>query len=659
MGSHPPSPAAPGGPSADAAPAWLARARPRVLAGIARVSASLLGAPVGLVTGGGAGAQRLLARGGEAEGTGAAAVAAALELCGRVVAEDRAVSRESASLPGAFLGAPVRVGGRAVGALAAFGPGAREWTGDDLVALCELADAAAAELDRARLEAENGRLASGFRKCETRYGLLTGTASVGVYLTDLDGRLTELNEAGAEALGRPLEEVIGRDFREFVAPEDRVGAFAAFQQRIREGNDTRELEMRVLRPTGERRLLLISTAMVVEDGVVTGMHGVARDVTEERAREMQFRRAERMASVAPLLSGVCHELNNPLTSIKSFAELLLLDERSPEDREALEIVQREAHRAAKIVTDLRSVARQRQETGTERSLLDLNEVVRHVLDAQSGELAALRVQVDLAAELPSVWAVRLHVEQVVLQLVANAEQAMREQSGPAELTVRTYAGGVGVVLQVEDSGPGIPADHLDRIFDPFWTTRRPGEGTGLGLSLVNGIVADHGGRIRVDSAPGQGSRFAVELPVAAETPVALGPAEADTGASRALRILVVDDEAAIRYSLTRYMERRGHRVDEAAEGGAALGMLDAAGCDAYDVIVADLRMPGLNGGELLGRLRERGGDLADRLIFITGDADSSDLQCGVDCAGLPMVQKPFELAEIAQVIEAQAGMMVR
>ncbi len=459
-------------------------------------------------------------------------------------------------------------------------------------------------------------------------------------------------------LGRPLEELLDTDFRDSVAPEDRAKATELFRKRLSGAGSPDEIELRVIRPTGERRLLYLCSAPAVENGAITGMHGVARDITEERAREMQLRRAERMASVAPLLTGVCHELNNPLTSIKSFAELLLLDERPPEDREALEIVQREAHRAAKIVSDLRLVARQRQETGTERGLVDLNQAVRQVLQAPGCSLSGIRLQEDLAPVLPPLWAVRLHVEQVILQLVLNAVQAMQDRPGPRDLTVRTYAGGIGAVLQVEDTGPGIHPDHLDRIFDPFWTTRGPGEGSGLGLSLVNGIVSDHGGRIGVDSTPGGGTRFAVELPIAVEPPMALGPAEGDTSATRALRVLVVDDEAAIRYSLTRYLERRGHRVEEASDGEAALERLADAGEDAFDAIVADLRMPGLGGGELLCRLRQRGGNLDDRLIFITGDTDGSDLDGEVDRAGVPVVQKPFELAEIAQIIEAQAGMSI-
>lgn len=664
MRSQSPIAVAPGAFSLEHGPEWLLHVCPSVLAGLARAAAGLLDAPLAVVAVGDAEAQSLLTADGPGAEPGDRTPAWVAHHCARVAAEDRPLTRDGAAgwSPDeeegrlrSFLGAPVRVEGRAVGALAVLAPGERDWTEQEVRDLTGLAEAVAAELARAQLQVQREELSARIRESETRYARLSQNAFMGIYFTDLDGRFTELNQVVAEMVGRPLEELVGADFRSIVAPEDLELAEQIFRQRISGQVGAGEFELRVVRPTGERRLLQVCATPVHGDEGILGTHGVARDVTDERTREMQFRRAERMASVAPLLSGVCHELNNPLTSIKSFAELLLLDERSPEDREALEIVQREAHRAAKIVTDLRLVARQSQESGEERGTMDLSEVVRQVLRSREGDLAGLEVHLDLSDHLPLLWGIRTHVVQVVTQLVTNAAHAMREGEGRRELAVRTYTGGIGLVLQVEDSGPGIPPDQLKRVFDPFWTTRRPGEGTGLGLSMVHGIVTDHGGRVWVDSTLGQGSRFVVEFPVAEQSMEVVSGCDAEGNSARPLRILVVDDEAAIRYSLTRYLERRGHAVQQAAEGAAALRLLDEPG-EEYDVIVADLRMPGLNGGELLRRLRERDAALEDRLIFITGDADSSDLRGGVDCAGVPVVQKPFELAEIALIIETQAGM---
>lgn len=665
MCSHPLIEPAPPDVDSIRSDAWPEHVRSDVLAGVVRVAASVIRAPLGVLTlGGGAEPRVLVQRGFDASAAHGWEIVEAESLCDRVVAENRpvmmpgvpALDLRIASPVGSrwALGVPVRVRDRAAGALVVLGDGVRGWSEDDLEDLFALAEAASAELERARLTAErHDRLATTHHP-ENRYARFMQASYIGVFAADAIGRITDVNETVAGVMGRSRGELLGMDFRSLIAPEDRDYADRLHAERLLEVTESGEVELRVIRPTGERRLLQVWASPLLEDGRATGTYGVLRDITDERAKEMQFRRAERMAGVAPLLSGVCHELNNPLTSIKSFAELLLLDARSPEDREALEIVRHEAHRAAKIVTDLRMAAAHGQESSTGHSMVALGDIVRRVVDSRCTTLAGMRVHLDLADGLPAIHAIRPQIEQVVSQLIANAVQAMDEQTGPRDLTVRTYAGGMGVVLQVEDSGPGIFPDHLDRIFDPFWTTRDPGKGAGLGLSLVHGIVTDHGGRIRVNSSPGQGTGFFVELPAARQKAVSGDGAETNGSAARSLRILVVDDEAAIRYSLTRYLERRGHLVHQAADGAAALGQVDEAETP-YDVIVADLRMPGLNGGDLLRRLRDRSSAWDDRLIFITGDADHSDLRGGLDEAGIPLVQKPFELAEMAQIIETQAG----
>ncbi|MBW3628316.1 MAG: response regulator [Gemmatimonadetes bacterium] len=513
----------------------------------------------------------------------------------------------------------------------------------------------------AALTSENERLAAALAYSDTRHRRLVATCPLPIYSLDREGRVTDANQAAADLTGRTVNELLGTSFRELVAPEDLECVNAAFESSMT-GDAPADIECRLVRPTGERRFVQLTRAPIESNGEIVGVQGIGRDLTEERAREAQFRRVERMASVAPLLSGVCHELNNPLTSIKSFAEFLLLDERSPEDQEALEIVAREAERAAKIVSDLRVVARQSQEAASTSVMVDLNEIVAQAVAARRSTLEAssIEVQLDLAPDLIHAWAVRPQIEQVLAHLLTNATQAMRHQTEPRCITLSTYPGDLGVVLQVADTGPGIRGEDQNRIFDPFWTTKEPGEGTGLGLSLVNSIVTDHGGRIRVDSDIGAGATFIVELPAAEEAPTVAGPSEAQVAARRSLRVLVVDDEAAIRASLTRYLERRGHAVEQADEGGAALGLLDAStGQASFDVIVADLRMPGLDGQRFVAKLRQRSDGLEHRVIFITGDAESPDVEQFLRDSGAPVVWKPFELAEVAQIVEAHAGMSVQ
>lgn len=370
-----------------------------------------------------------------------------------------------------------------------------------------------------------------------------------------------------------------------------------------------------------------------------------RALVEQIEREQQLRRVERLAGVGTLIGGVAHELNNPLSAVLNFAQFLASDERDAERRSDLLTIQREAERMAKIVSDLRQIAQSSRQEAPDRAPIDLNEVVEHVLKVQEYRLrtSGVRVRADLAEDLPPVHADRGQMEQVVTNLVVNAMQAIASTAREGRLIIRTRASAKGVALQVVDDGPGIPPHLLQRLFDPFFTTKSPGEGTGLGLSLVHGILRDHGGEIDVDSQVGAGAAFRVDLPrgeALARPPV---PDPQDP-ATRSLRILIVDDEASIRRALVRHLGRRGHVVDEAADGHAALQLLDR---HEYDAILSDVRMPGMGGAALLEELRGR--DLADRLILVTGDIASAGATLR-DLAN-PLLLKPVRLQAVTRAIE--------
>jgi len=289
--------------------------------------------------------------------------------------------------------------------------------------------------------------------------------------------------------------------------------------------------------------------------------------------------------------------------------------------------------------------------------MDLNDVVRHVLRTREYSITTSNIELkaDLAEALPLIMGDRARIEQLLLNLVVNAEQALSIGSLlPHRLSLRTRATAQGCSLLVADNGPGIPRDQLERIFDPFFTTRAPGGGTGLGLALVQSIVNDHRGQIRVDSELGKGSSFRVDLPRA--------PAPAIGGLllsplppiGRRLRILVVDDEEAVRRAVVRILERRGHTVREAAEGEAALAMLESS-TSAFDVIVTDLRMPGLSGEALLERLKLRTDGIARRVLFLTGDTTNSEALRALTDAHIPVLSKPIGIGQVSQWVERIGG----
>jgi PAS domain S-box-containing protein len=485
---------------------------------------------------------------------------------------------------------------------------------------------------------------------EHHYRRLVTTSPDGIYVLDSQGCFTELNPAGEAIIRRRAEEVIGRHFREVIAPESMAHAHALFES-IMNGEFSETLvDLSVQRPDGEIRMIKISIVTIEENGKVVGLQGVARDITEDRAKEQQLRRAEKLASVGTLIGGVAHELNNPLTSLRGFAELMMTDERTDQDRETLELMRRETDRMAKIVSNLKRIAAQTQERPDTREAADLNDIVRHVIRVRRYTLQTSNIELieDLDDKLPPILANGAEIEQVIINLVVNAEQALATSGGSEKtLKLSTHRVGDRVHLIVSDNGPGIPSEHLSRIFDPFFTTRAPGGGTGLGLSLVHSIVTEHGGHVSVTSRPGLGAQFVVELPAT----TTVEPPRVDTAVPaphRPLRILVVDDEQSIRTVLVRYLRKRGHDVDTASEGGEALQMLSRA-TSPYDVIVSDLRMPGLSGEDLLARLSEHNGNV-DRLIFMTGDAAAPSAQ-NILKSGIPVVMKPFTLTDFAQKIE--------
>ncbi|MEP6622029.1 MAG: ATP-binding protein, partial [bacterium] len=287
----------------------------------------------------------------------------------------------------------------------------------------------------------------------------------------------------------------------------------------------------------------------------------------------------------------------------------------------------------------------------------LNDIVGHVLKTRRYSLSTNNITVTTElTDLPMVLGHRGELEQVVVNLVVNAEHAMTSGHGSRILTIRTVATAGGCDLSIADTGSGIPRALLDQIFDPFFSTKPIGEGLGLGLSLVHRILSDHHGEIHVDSHVGVGTTFHIHLPSA---PGGAGGAEAvakqeiHAPAVRPLRILVVDDEDSVRSVIARMLKLRGHEIHEAADGGRALEMLLSPE-HPYDVIVCDLQMPGLGGEQLLERLRADGSMMTNRLVFLTGDTSSVAWRRVQDHGEIPVLAKPGGLAQIARIVEELA-----
>jgi CheY-like chemotaxis protein/two-component sensor histidine kinase len=396
------------------------------------------------------------------------------------------------------------------------------------------------------------------------------------------------------------------------------------------------------------------------------------DLTERKQAERERERlhaeladAERLRAVGQLVSGVAHELNNPLASILGFAELLLQDSRSPEDEEGLRIIQEQGLRARSIVRDLLQFVRRSETRTIER--VELPALLERVARLQRLQVDGLGVRLETAAEegLHACDVDVVGMEQVLANLVLNGAQAAGK-GGVVRVHARRGAASGTCELVVEDDGPGIAANVMPRIFEPFFTTKPHGQGTGLGLSVSLGIVEQHGGTIRAENrTDGRGARFVVSLPASEEiAPAPREPEEAEPRAAAergamsfpeeepALVGLIVEDEPTIRAAMRRYFERRGWVLHEAKDGfGALTYLLGAEANQRIDVVICDLKMPGMSGIDLHELLAATRPALLDRLLFSTGDTASPEAAAFLATTRCPVIEKPFELDVLGEMIE--------
>jgi len=421
--------------------------------------------------------------------------------------------------------------------------------------------------------------------------------------------------------------------------------------------EVRRFEIPLQRGDGSRGVSSLVYAPIRERGAITKVLAIARDVTELRRAQSQLQQADKLAAMGQLVSGVAHEINNPAAIISGFAQTLMLDDLRPEQREIVEMVRDEAMRIGQITTNLLAFARM---SGPERSLVDVNELVRRTHTLRAYHLNTLNVSValDLDAEDPRVWANVSELQQMLLNLLINAEQALESYAGARSITLRTRADQHEVRIECRDSGPGVPAEIRTRIFDPFFTTKPEGIGTGLGLSICYGIVKGHGGRIWAESDVGSGASFVVALPLDLRTlprPTPGAVPEVPTGAEP-LSVLVVDDEPGIRQATARFLNRSGIQVRAVSDGAEALRALRT---QSFDVILCDVRMPGMNGRDFLIRLREQAPKLVATLIFATGDTFDTDTAALLADAGAPSLVKPFDFDALERLVRDVAARAAR
>lgn len=399
----------------------------------------------------------------------------------------------------------------------------------------------------------------------------------------------------------------------------------------------------------------VTTFPVYNDsGEVWASVHVARDITQEKMLREQLLHAEKLSSVGKLVAGIAHELNNPLMGIMGFSQILMDtpgDKKLDDIKDKLRKIYHESLRTAKIVQNLLTFARAKK---TEREYHNVNDILKHTVELREYSLKANNIEValDLEEGLPNTMVDLFQLQQVFINIMNNAEDAMVARKGKGRLEIRTRRNRRKIEIAFCDDGPGIPKEIIHKVFDPFFTTKDVGKGTGLGLSITHGIITEHGGTIDIATSEEGGAIVTIELPVVEKEQWAEVKKAVDHGATYSdltgKKVLVVDDEKSIRETLHSILSAEGFKVETARDGREALEILERT---KVTLLITDIKMPGYSGMDLYESVLQKHEYLKNRMIIVTGDVFSQDVKDFLAKCGCPHILKPFEPKKLTGLIQ--------
>ena len=520
-----------------------------------------------------------------------------------------------------------------------------------------------ADEDRRLLQeslAERELAEEALRASERKFRSIFEESRDAIYISTPEGRLLDMNPAGVEFFGYDSkDELLTVDIAStlYARPEDRRRLLDELQQH----GHVRDLELRVRTRGGAERVVIASaTAEHDARGDIAAIRGILRDVTDKRLLQSQLLQAQRMEAMGRVAGGVAHDFNNLLTTILGYSDLLSseLSAADARQQELLEI-KRAATRAADLTKQL--LALSRRQVLTPR-VLDLNAVIsgmEQLLRRVAGP--EVKLITDFEPSLEPVIADQGQLEQVILNMAVNARDAMPTGG---RLLIRTRSVDVGrtgelrlpgleagrhVVLTISDTGVGIDAAIQERIFEPFFTTKESGTGTGLGLAAAYGIIHQSGGHIEVESRVGRGTAFHVYLPSASKAPEHASHSGQRRLSLRDERVLLVEDEPALRALITQFLEQEGYRVVACTDGFEALSRARSSSVD-FDLLLTDLVMPGMSGLELAQELLD--GRPGLKVLYMSGYAEQPEAlsQPGDAKSESGFLQKPFATEVLADKV---------
>jgi PAS domain S-box-containing protein len=512
----------------------------------------------------------------------------------------------------------------------------------------------------ARDVTETKQLEQQVKESEEKYRNLVEESGDIVYIMQ-DARLKFLNGIGITRSGYAGEYLLSEEFDPFqlVHPDDRSLVADTVTRLSKEGSSPERIEARFITKQGNVLDFLLTATSLTYRGKPASM-GVLVDITEKKRLQERLVQSEKLASIGQLVSGVAHELNNPLAAIMGYAELLSQSRAlSAKEQNTARRIFESSERCKRIIQNLLSFARQR---GLTRVNTNISDVVEKAIDLREYDLKAhnIKVERNYDADHKSTVCDPQQLQSVFLNLINNACDAMHEKNRKGVLRIGTLIDVDAIVIDFTDDGPGVPTDIRDKIFDPFFTTKEVGKGTGLGLSISYGIIREHGGELFMDKTHNGGARFVIRLPIVQS--VQDSEASSDTASAFPLsmskpKILVVDDETTILDLSVDILTDSGYEVDTAQTGAEAQGLIESK---PYDLVITDVRMPGaLSGIDLYYWVKKTKPGIADKIIFMTGDIVADETQRFLRESRLPYLSKPFEISKyvgtIQKVLSLKAG----
>lgn len=480
---------------------------------------------------------------------------------------------------------------------------------------------------------------------------------------DREGLFTFVSQRVEEVIGSPAQEVVGKRFDARTHPDDRSKLEDAFRKVISGQVPNAHVEYRSQHADGSWRTLRASAGPLFDEfGNINGAVASARDVTESILLEQHLAEKEEFTAMGQMMAGAAHELNNPLTAILGVADLLRENAADSATRRQVELILQQARRAASIVQNLLAFSRPPAQG---RSRVHLERVVEEALEAQQTSLREknIAVECEMPDDLPLVMADQKQLTQVFLHLLTNAEQAISAVRNHGTVRISLARAGDRVSVTFADDGAGILPENIEKIFHPFFSTKRPGGGTGLGLTICLAVIKEHGGLIEVQSRPGEGTSLRVLLPAVAEPPLPAGrsvPAVRESSAGseclRGLSVLVIDDEEAICELIREGLTARGMSVETAKSSEEALSWFERNSCN---IVLCDFNLPKMNGERVLKQLQDLKSSHAPLFVFMTGDLLDPGKVAEFGKKGAWVLQKPFHVSMLVGLLTELVGSQPR